>query len=240
MRRNAPPRAGAERFAGTSLAWAVLVLPPRTRRATIPHMAAEPYSETIPVPASVRFPVELEPPEGFRPEEPASWPRIDGRLEWVGGRLLYMPPCGGIQQGVSVSVVGILDRWQEERPDFFVGGNEAGMMLGKDVRGAEGAVWRRDAVLPLTARCIRVPPILAVEVGGREEGEPELREKAQWYLGRGVAVVWLVLPKTRDVLVVTAGGETRHAVGDRLTPDPALPGLAPAVERFFRQLPPAS
>ena len=204
-------------------------------------MPSEPDSETIRVPASVRFPVELEPPEGFRPEEPASWPRIDGRLEWVGGRLLYMPPCGGIQQGVSVSVVGILDRWQEERPDFFVGGNEAGMMLGKDVRGAEGAVWRRDAVLPLTARYIRVPPILAVEVGGREEGEPELRAKAQWYLAHGVAVVWLVLPKSRDVLVVTAGGESRHRPGERLPPHPALPGLEPAVERFFRQLdPPAS
>src|SRR2546425_7256596 len=68
-------------------------------------MPSEPDSETIRVPASVRFPVELEPPEGFRPEEPASWPRIDGRLEWVGGRLLYMPPCGAVQQGVSASVV---------------------------------------------------------------------------------------------------------------------------------------
>ena len=153
-------------------------------------MPSEPDSETIRVPASVRFPVELEPPEGFRPEEPASWPRIDGRLEWVGGRLLYMPPCGWIQQGVSVSVVGILDRWQEERPEFFVGGNEAGMILGKDVRGAEGAVWRRDAVFPLTGGYMRVPPILAVEVGGREEGEPELRAKAQWYLDHGVAVVF--------------------------------------------------
>ena len=83
---------------------------------------------------------------------------------------------------------------------------------------------------------MRVPPILAVEVGGREEGEPELREKARWYLGHGVAVVWLVLPKARELIVVTAGGETRHAVGYRLPPHPALPGLEPAVERFFRQL----
>jgi Uma2 family endonuclease len=201
-------------------------------------MPAEPYSETIPVPASVRFPVELEPPEGFRPEEPASWPRIDGRLEWVGGRLLYMPPCGWVQQGVSVSVVTVLGQWQEERPEFFVGGNEAGMILGKDVRGAEGAVWRRDAVFPLTGGYMRVPPILAVEVGGREEGEPELRAKAQWYLDHGVTVVWCVLPKTRDVLVVTAGGESRHRPGERLPPHPALPGLEPPVERFFRQLDP--
>ena len=145
-----------------------------------------------------------------------------------------------MQQGVSVGVVTILGQWGEEHPEFFVGGNEAGMILGKDVRGAEGAVWRRESVLPWSERYIRVPPILAVEVAGREEGEPELRAKAQWYLGRGIAVVWLVLPKTRDVVVVTASGETRHAVGDRLPPHSALPGLEPAVERFFRQLPPAS
>jgi hypothetical protein len=36
--------------------------------------------------------------------------------------------------------------------------------------------------------------------------------------------------------VVTAAGETRHATGDRLPPHPALPGLEPPVERFFRQL----
>src|ERR1700745_2694042 len=100
MRRNVPARGGGRVFAGTLLASARFVLPPRTRRASIPHMPAEPHAETIPVPASVRFRVEPEPPEGFRPEDPASWPRIDGRVEWIGGRLLYLPPCGWIQQGV--------------------------------------------------------------------------------------------------------------------------------------------
>ena len=81
-----------------------------------------------------------------------------------------------------------------------------------------------------------MPPILAVEAGGREEGEPQPREKARWYLAHGVVVVWLVLPTTRDVVVVTPDGESRHAVGDRLPPPPALPGLQPPVERSFRQL----
>ncbi len=78
---------------------------------------------------------------------------------------------------------------------------------------------------------IRVP-----EVAGREEGETELGKKARWYLGHGVAAVWLALPKTLEVVVVTAAGETRLATGDRLPPHPALPGLEPPVERFFRQL----
>ena len=141
-----------------------------------------------------------------------------------------------MQQGVSVSAVGILDRWLDEHPEFFVGGNEAGMILGKDVRGAEAAVWRRDAVDPRTTGYVRVPPILVIEVAGREEGETELWKKARWYLGHGVAAVWLALPKTLEVVVVTAAGETRHATGDRLPPHPALPGLEPPVEGFFRQL----
>src|SRR5437899_10494961 len=159
-------------------------LPPRMQRASITTMAREAVTETIRVPAIVRFPIELWPPPGFEPADPASWPDVPGRLEWVDGRLLYMPPRGDVQQGVSIGVATVLGTWGEEHPEFFVGGNEAGMLLDGDVRGAEGAVWRRESVVPLTGRYVRVPPILAREVAGREEGEPELREKARWYLGR--------------------------------------------------------
>jgi len=110
---------------------------------------------------------------------------------------------------MSVSVVGILDRWQEERPEFFVGGNEAGMILGKDVRGAEarcGGGTSSSRRAEGTCGFRRSSPSRWWPRGG----EPELRAKAQWYLAHGVAVVWLVLPKTRDALVVTAGGESRH------------------------------
>ena len=77
MQCKATPRGSGRAFAGARLACEVFLLPPRMRRATIPAMPSEPYSETIRVPAAVRFPIELEPPEGFRPEDPASWPRID-------------------------------------------------------------------------------------------------------------------------------------------------------------------
>jgi Uma2 family endonuclease len=192
--------------------------------------------DVIAVPASVRFPVELEPPPDFRPDDPASWPRVDGRLEWVGGRLLYMPPCGARQQGVAIGVATVLGTWGELHPEFFVGGNEAGMLLGDDARGAEGAVWSRASIGTIDDRYVRVPPILAVEVAGRDDGEPELRAKARWYLEHGTAVVWLVLPARREVVVLTSDRESRHTEGDRLPAHPALPDLAPDVARFFRQL----
>ena len=205
-------------------------------RATIDSMPSESYSETITVPAAVRFPVELEPPDGFSPDDPASWPRIPGRLEYVGGKLLYMPPCADVQQQVTVSVVGVLDRWLDDHAGFVVGGNEAGMLFGRDVRGAEAAVWPRAVLGPRTGGYVRVPPLLAVEVAGREENEAALRAKAEWYLAHGVHVVWIVLPAVREVVVVTSTGERRYGSRDTIDAHPELPGLAPSVERFFRQL----
>jgi hypothetical protein len=51
-------------------------------------------AQTITLPLSVRFPVEVHQPDEFRAEDPATWPVVDGRLEYVAGRLLYTPPCG--------------------------------------------------------------------------------------------------------------------------------------------------
>ncbi len=52
----------------------------------------------------------------------------------------------------------------------------------------------------------------------------------------GVRLVWLVLPKTREIVVMWANGETRYGPGNRLAAHPALPGLEPAVADFFDQL----
>lgn len=170
----------------------------------------------------VRFPVELR-AEGFTPEEPSTWPKLEGRLEFVGGRLLYMPPCADYQQHVAVDIAFVLRSWSEAHPGFVVGGNEAGMKLGGDVRAADVAVWRSDTALPRSGRVRTVPPVLAVEVSGEDEAELVLRDKARWYFQHGVSVVWLVFPSTREVLVLSAGGETRLAVGQTLPPDERLP-----------------
>jgi Uma2 family endonuclease len=192
------------------------------------------FDDVVQVPASVRFPVELVPPDGFDPADLSTWPRIDGRLEWVGARLLYMPPCGEMQQVTVIDVSGTLWLWQRSHPEFSVGGNEAGMRLGEDSRAADVGVWRRER--PLTWGFRRQPPLLAVEVAGRDEGAETLREKARWHLAQGVPVIWIVLPDERRVIVVTAAGETHHQPGDRLPKHPDLPGLEPEVAELFRQV----
>jgi hypothetical protein len=111
----------------------------------------------------VRFPIELR-PVGFQAEILRTWPDVDGRLEWVAGRLLYMPPCADTQQDVAVDVVFVLRAWSEACAEFVVGANEASMKLGDDIRAADAAVWRRSDTGPSVGRLRRVPPVLAVEV----------------------------------------------------------------------------
>lgn len=186
--------------------------------------------------AAVRFPIELRQPSAMKADDPSTWPRVDGRLELVEGRLLYMPPCADFQQDVAVDVVFILRSWSETQAGFVVGANEAGMLLGGEVRGADAAVWRAEDASERTGRLRRTPPLLAVEIAGEDEGESELRAKADWYLGHGVASVWIVLPRSLEVIVMGKTSEQRHGLGDQLAAHPALPGLVPNVARFFAQI----
>jgi Uma2 family endonuclease len=197
---------------------------------------AERYEETIPVPRAIRFPVELIPPEGFDPERLETWPKVEGRLEYVNGRLLFMPPCGALQQDTVADVVTALGVWVRAHRAFVVSTNEAGILLRGSARGADAAVWARGALGPYTHQFRRVPPILAVEVAGEDEDEQVLRDKAAWYLGAGVQIVWIVLPEPREVVVITGTGEHRCRLGETLPPHPALPDLTPLVDEFFVQI----
>lgn len=197
---------------------------------------AERYEERIDVPRAVRFPVELIPPEGFDPQRLETWPKVEGRLEYLKGRLLYMPPCGDLQQDTVTDVVLLLGAWARAHPGFVVGTNEAGVHLQGSTRAADAAIWRRDALSDYEGKLRRVPPLLAVEVAGEDEDEPALRDKAAWYLGAGVQVIWIVLPEQREVVVITGTGEHRCRLGETLAPHSALPDLTPRVDDFFVQI----
>lgn len=200
-------------------------------------MVARVHDELVPVPRSaVRFPLELPLPDGFLADRPETWPIIDGQLEFVGGKLLYMPPSAHRQQDTTVDVIAALAEWRRTHTEFVVGGNEAGMILGAETRGADAAVWRRDALGAYEGRYRRVPPVLAVEVQGELEDEVMLRDKAGWYLGRGVEVVWLLFPASQEIIVMTSRDDRRLGLADRLPSHPSLPGLEPFVRDLFAQV----
>lgn len=147
-----------------------------------------------------------------------------------------MPACGDDQQDTAADVATELNLWRRAHEAFVVGTNEAGMKLGDDVRAADAAVWRRADLGASTGGVRRVPPVLAVEIAGRDDAVAMLRQKATWYLGHGVEVVWLLIPRTRSVVVIAPSGEQAYERDDRLAEHPALPELSPHVVDLFRQL----
>lgn len=181
---------------------------------------------------AVQLPLPLPIPDGFDLSRLETWPLVTGRLEFVAGRLEYMPPSGEIQQRVVVDVLTELNLWSRQRVGFVVG-NEAGMLLGGEVRAADAAVWPRG---PATEGFARTPPLLAVEVCGADDTVDGLRLKAQWYVGRGVPTVWIVDASARSVTVVTGDGARTVSQNENM-PEPAgLADLSPSVASFFRQL----
>ncbi|MBX3190585.1 MAG: Uma2 family endonuclease [Labilithrix sp.] len=200
-------------------------------------MAQRAFDELVPVPRSaVRFPLELPVPAGFVADALDTWPLIDGQLEFVGGKLLYLPPSADRQQDTTVDVITTLGTWRKTHRDFVVAANEAGMVLGGETRAADAAVWRRDVLGGYEGKYRRVPPILSVEVQGELEDESMLRAKAGWYLAHGVEVVWLLFPAERRVLVIDAAGERALGAGDQIPARASLPDLTPRVEELFEQV----
>jgi Uma2 family endonuclease len=201
-----------------------------------PVVASSSYAALTVVPRiALRLPIALPEPDGFAAEQSQTWPEVTGRLEYVAGRLEYMPPCGEVQQRVAVDVVTELNLWRRKHPEWAVGGNEAGMFLGGEVRAADAAIWRADP--RPTDGFARTAPVLAVEVAGGDDAQDALREKALWYLARGVETVWLVLPESRSVEIVTTAGRVEVRTGGLMLAPASLPDLRPRVADFFRQLP---
>jgi len=49
-------------------------------------------------------------------------------------------------------------------------------------------------------------------------------------------VVWILVSREREVVVITRGGESRVRMGERIAEHESLPGLAPLVADLFRQI----
>jgi Uma2 family endonuclease len=154
------------------------------------------YLDWTPVPTiAITLPLELPPPDGFAPDDLATWPLVEGRLEYVDGRLLYLPPSGDEQQDTVADVATELGLWARAHPDFLASTNEAGIVFGQDVRAVDASLFRLADVGPYAGGLRRVPPVLAVEVAGKDE-PPQLQlDKAAWYLRHGVQVVWVLVPR---------------------------------------------
>ena len=142
------------------------------------------------------------------------------------GSLAFMPPLGSARDAAMTSVASRLGAWVRDRHELVLATSGTWSSIAAVPRPPDAAIWRRSDLDGYVGKLRRVPPLLAVEVAGADDGEDALLEIAAGHLAAGVSTVWLVLPAPRAVLVVTAAGVTRHGA-DAALPEPAgLVGLA--------------
>ena len=136
----------------------------------------------------------------------------------------------------------LLEEWLERQPEprGEVVGGEAGFRLRRDpdtTVGIDLAYVSAEVVAstPEHAVFFEGPPILAVEILSPSDRHEEISEKVRAYLDSGVALIWLVDPDFRTVLVHRPGAEPElFNVLQELSGEPHLPSLRVPVARIFR------
>jgi Uma2 family endonuclease len=161
-----------------------------------------------------------------------------------GGRILLrgevvetMPP-GGKHGTVAVNLASVLRSWAKAGGHGVIS-VEAGFILGRNpdtVRGPDVS-FVASARLPeagVPEAFWEQAPDLAVEIVSPSETADEVREKVRDFLAAGTLLVWVIYPRTREVLVHRPGGAIQAlAESDMLEDAAVLPGFQCQVSELF-------
>lgn len=166
-------------------------------------------------------------------------PENGKRRELVRGVVVETMPPGGIHGAVALRLGSRLETWARSGPGGYVG-VESGFVLRRDpdvVRGPDVSYVRAERIPDggVPEAFWGIAPDLAVEVVSPGESAEEVREKVRDYLAAGTPLVWVVYPRTREVVVQTPDGLARAlGAGDMLEGlDVLPPGFACAVAELF-------
>ncbi|WP_435016094.1 Uma2 family endonuclease [Tundrisphaera sp. TA3] len=160
------------------------------------------------------------------------------RRELIGGEVRETMPPGGLHGAIAVALATLLRIWAKPGGAGYVG-VEAGYILARDpdtVRGPDVSYVRADRI---PARGIpegfwEIAPDLAVEVVSPSETAEDVRAKVRDFLAAGTRLVWVVYPRSREVIAHLPDGRAwAIAAGDRLESPEILPGFSCAVADLF-------
>ncbi len=165
-------------------------------------------------------------------------PPTEMRRELVRGEVVEtMPPNG--RHGVIASEIAYRLRAWARPEKHGVVGVESGFTLSKNpdvVRSPDVYLIRAERVPPtgVPDAFWTIVPDLAVEVVSPSESAADVQEKVHDYLQAGTPLMWVVYPRSQQVVVHTADGVARTRSGDDLLTSPdILPGFSCAVREIF-------
>lgn len=156
-------------------------------------------------------------------------PSIDDdlhRVELLEGRLRIMEPGGTPHSVSTLAVARLLGSWIHGKGIGIALSGAPGFIVHRDpdtVRAPDFAFIRRERVPdPLPEGYPEMVPDFGIEIVGRRDHVDGVNEKAQWWLGEGVAEVWVLDPRSEAATVHRAGTKTRD-----LGPDQTIEASGP-------------
>ena len=165
-------------------------------------------------------------------------PESAKRRSLIRGEVVEQMPPGG-RHGVLATAFGLrLGSWAAQRRAGIVG-TASGFVLARDpdaVRGPDVYLIRAERVPKggIPEAFWTVAPDLIVEIVSPSETAEDVREKVRDFLAAGTALIWVVYPRTCEVIAHTPDGLARtFREDDRLSDAAILPGYAHTVAEFF-------
>lgn len=160
------------------------------------------------------------------------------RRELVRGEIIELMPPGGRHGGIAALLAMLLRLWVQRTGGGYVGG-EAGFVVDHDpdtVRGPDVSYVQAERI-PATGvpeGFWNLAPDLAVEIVSPNETADEVRAKVHDLLAAGTPLVWVIYPRTQEVVAHTRDGLARtYGATDTLENMDVLPGFSCAVAELF-------
>ena len=153
------------------------------------------------------------------------------RRELVRGEVIESMPPGGRHGGIAAILAMLLRLWVRQSAGGYVG-VEAGFVLARDpdtVRGPHISYVRADRIPPSGPPDSygEVAPDLAVEIVSPNETADEVREKVRDFLAAGTPLVWVIYPRSQEVIAHTPDGLARtFSAGETIEHSAILPGFS--------------
>lgn len=177
-------------------------------------------------------------------DELEAWPGDGWQYELVGGVLVRMPFSGYEASNIAARLLARLAVLVEDHELGAVTGADGGYRPDpahpKDTELAPDIAFvRADRIPPRGSpeykKALRLAPDLAVEVVSPSQSRNALAVKAALFLSFGTRLVWVVLPKQRQVDIFHPGESTATlGMGDSLDGEDVIPGFSYPVASLFR------
>ena len=160
------------------------------------------------------------------------------QFELCQGEVIEMPPAGKYHGFVCGNIAGILRNYAISHRIGYVCTNDAGVIVGRNpdsVRGPDVTFYKDDETADdMQRQYADTPPLLAVEVVSPNDRINSTMLRVTQLLHRGVKLVWVVDPESRDVSICKAGQEPRLVKGNEMiSTGEILPDFNCSVNEFF-------